>query len=125
MAQYIDGFAFPIDSSRLDEYKVVAKQIAKIYAEHGAVRYQEFVGDDLSREGTRAFPETLNAGEGETIVFGWITYDSKATRDQVNQKVESDPRIPELVGPLFDPNQPIFAPTKMAFGGFRALLDSD
>ena len=119
---YIDGFAFPISSRQIDEYKRVAEKVAEIYREHGAKEYLEFVGDDLSREGTGSFPDMLSAKEGETIVFGWIVYESREVRDLVNQKIEADPRIAELVAPIVAPNSQVFDPRRMAFGGFQSLL---
>ena len=120
--RYVDGFVFPIARNRLGEYARVAEAVARIYKEHGALDYVEYVGDDMTREGTRPFPELLSASEEETIVFGWIAYDSRATRDLVNEKVESDPRMEELVAPLMDPSALVFDATRMAFGGFRRLI---
>ena len=122
MAHYIDGFVFPISRDRIEEYKRVAEAVAEIYKEHGALDYLEFVGDDMSREGTRPFPDLVGAEEDETIVFGWIVFDSRETRDLVNKKIESDPRMADLVAPLMDPSAPVFAANRMAYGGFQALI---
>ena len=122
MAQYIDGFVFPISRDRIDEYQQVAERVADIYKEHGALEYVEFVGDDLFREGTLPFPKLMSIEEGETVVFGWIVFDSRDTRDDVNKKVETDERMPELIAPLMDPNDPIFDPSRMAYGGFCPLI---
>jgi len=122
MSQYIDGFVFPISRDHVAEYKQVAEQVAAIYKEHGAIDYVEFVGDDMKRESTRSFPDTVGAAPGETIVFGWAVFDSRESRDAVNKKVESDPRMPDLVGPLMDPGSLIFDSERMAYGGFRSLV---
>lgn len=124
MAHYIDGFVFPISRDRVNEYMQVAEAVAAIYKEHGALEYLEFIGDDMSREGTRPFPDLVSAAKGETIVFGWVVFDSRETRDLVNKKVESDPRMAELVAPLTDPSAPIFDAKRMAYGGFRPLTGS-
>ena len=121
MAPYVDGFVFPISRDRIDEYKRVAEAVAGIYKEHGALDYLEYVGDDMSREGTRPFPDLVSAAKDETIVFGWVVFDSRETRDLVNKKVESDPRMADLVAPLTDPSALIFDAKRMAYGGFRAL----
>lgn len=122
MNNYIDGFAFPIAANQIDEYKRVAARVAEIYREHGATEYREFVGDDMRREGTAAFPDLLSAKKGETIVFGWIVYDSREKRDLVNKKVETDPRIAKLVAPIMNPEDQVFDPARMAFGGFQSLV---
>lgn len=122
MPQYIDGFVFPISRNRVDEYKRVAETVAEIYREHGAIDYLEYVGDDMHREGTRPFPDLAVASNDETIVFGWVVFESRESRDLVNKKVEADPRMPELIAPLMDSSNPIFDASRMAYGGFRSLV---
>ena len=124
MAQYIDGFVFPIHRDHLTEYKRVAEAVAAIYKEHGALDYLEYVGDAMDREGTRSFPDLAGAADNETIVFGWVVFDSREARDLVNKKVEADPRMEDLVAPLMDPSNPIFDATRMAYGGFKSLVQS-
>ena len=124
MDQYIDGFVFPVSRDHLSEYKLVAEAVAKIYVEHGAIDYLEFVGDDMIRECTRGFPDLLNAAEGETIVFGWVVFESREARDLVNKKVEADPRMADLVAPIMDPTNQIFDAERMAYGGFQPLVQS-
>ena len=119
---YVDGFVFPISRDHLTEYKRVAEAVAEIYREHGAIDYLEFVGDDMTREGTRSFPEITAATEDETIVFGWIVFESREARDLVNEKVEADPRMPELITPLIDPSNLIFDSQRMAYGGFQSFV---
>ena len=122
MPNYVDGFVFPISLEFLEQYKPVASAVAEIYKEHGALDYLEFVGDDLSRDGTRSFTDAVGSTEGETVVFGWIVFESKESRDEVNKKVESDPRMVDLVAPLMNPSNPVFDPTRMAYGGFLPLV---
>ena len=124
MAHYVDGFVFPIPRDRVNEYKRVAEAVAKIWKEHGALDYLEYVGDDMNREGTRSFTDVIASTEDETIVFGWVVFDSREARDRVNDKVEADPRMAELVAPLIDPSNPVFDANRMAYGGFRSLVRS-
>lgn len=123
MPQYIDGFVFPIPSDRLEDYQRVATAVADIYREHGAIEYLEFVGDDMCREGARPFPDLMDSHPNEAIVFGWIVFESREARDAVNKLVESDPRMAELVAPLLDNSNPVFEPHRMAYGGFKPLID--
>ncbi|WP_282081426.1 DUF1428 domain-containing protein [Aquimarina algiphila] len=122
MTNYIDGFALPIPQNHLDEYKHVAETVAKIWKEHGALAYFEYVGEDLMFEGTRTFPELLDAKEDEVIVFGWVVFDSKAARDLANQKVAKDARMNNLIAPLTDPSKMIFDAKRMVYGGFQPLV---
>ena len=118
MANYIDGFAFPISRDRLNEYKRLAEAAAEIWKEHGALNYYEYVGDDMKLEGTRSFTDVVAATEEETIVFGWVEFDSRETRDLVNEKVAADPRMVELI----DSSNSGFDAKRMAYGGFQSLV---
>lgn len=122
MDMYLDGFAFPIKKAHLETYKAVAHQVAQIWNEHGALSYQEYVGDDLQLEGTRSFVDVLELTTDEIAIFGWVMFPSKAIRDQANASVPKDPRMEELVAPLMNPKQPIFEPSRMIFGGFSPLV---
>ncbi len=124
MAHYIDGFVLPIPGDRLNEYRRVVETVAEIWKEHGALDYLEYVGDDLSLEGTRSFTDLLGAKANEAIVFGWVVFESRKARDLANEKVAADPRMAELIAPLMDPSKPVFDAKRMAFGGFRPLVRS-
>jgi len=124
MAHYIDGFVLPLPRDRVIEYKRVAEAVAEIWKEHGALDYLEYVGDDMNREGTRSFADLVAATEDETIVFGWVVFDSREARDLANDKVAADPRMADLVAPLMDPSAPVFDAKRMAYGGFQSLVRS-
>ena len=120
MAHYIDGFVLPISRDRLDEYKHLVNVVAEIWKEHGALDYGEYVGDDLELEGTRSFTDLVAATEDETIVFGWVVFDSREARDLANEKVAADPRMADLI----DSSNSGFDAKRMAYGGFQSLLRS-
>ena len=122
MTNYIDGFVLPIPRNYLNKYKKVAEKIAEIWKEYGAIAYFEFIGDDMTLEGTKSFIETSVAKEEEEIVFGWIVFPSKEVRDLANKKVQNDPRVTELVTPLTKPKKLIFDASRMIYGGFKPLV---
>ena len=122
---YIDGFVFPIPKADLDEYRQIAAQVAAIWREYGALAYCEFVGDDLNLEGTRSFMEAVEAKDDEVIVFGWVVFPSKAVRDSANEQVPMDSRMSELVAPLVQSPRMIFDASRMVYGGFRPLVQSN
>ena len=124
MAHYIDGFVLPVPRDRLNEYKRVVEAVAEIWKEHGALDYCEYVGDDLKLEGTRSFTDLVAATEDETIVFGWVVFDSREARDLANERVLADPRMADLIDPLIDPSNPVFDAKRMAYGGFQSLARS-
>lgn len=117
MAHYVDGFVFPVPRDRLGEYKRVAETVAAIWKEHGALDYREFVGDDLTLEGTRSFTDLVAATEDDVIVFGWTLFDSREARDLANAKVAADPRMADVV----ESSNTGFDAKRMAYGGFAPL----
>lgn len=125
MTNYIDGFVFPVPRIHLDEYKSVAEKVAEIWKEYGALAYLEFVGDDLNLEGTRSFTEVVNLKEDEVVIFGWVLFPSKEIRDAANEQVPNDQRMAELVAPLVQPKRLIFDASRMIYGGFQPLIQSD
>lgn len=120
MADYIDGFVFPIQRDRLDEYKRLAEAVAGIWKEHGALDYREYVGDDMHLEGTRSFSDLVSQAEDEVILFGWVVFESREARDLANQKVAADPRMAEIV----ESSSAGFDPAQMAYGGFQPFVGS-
>ena len=83
MAHYIDGFVLPISRDRLDEYRRLVEATADIWKEHGALAYFEYVGEDVATmEGTRGFPELLDAQADDAVIFGWVVFASRETRDR-------------------------------------------
>ena len=125
MTNYIDGFVLPIPRIYINEYKKAAEKVAAIWKQYGAIAYFEFVGDDLSLEGTKSFIETIVAKEDEEIIFGWIVFPSKEIRDLANKKVPTDTRMTELVAPLTNPDKLIFDASRMVYGGFKPLVQSN
>lgn len=118
MAQYVDGFVFPVPRDTLSDYKRVAEAAAQIWKEHGAIDYCEYVSDDMARAGTRSFVDLVDATEDEVIVFGWVVFDSRAARDLANSKVAADPRMADLL----DSSNSGFDAQRMAYGGFESLV---
>ena len=120
MAHYIDGFVLPVSRNRLDEYRRLVEAIAEIWKEHGALDYREYVGDDLTLEGTRSFTDLVAATEDDAIVFGWVEFESREARDLANQKVAADPRMAELM----NSSNSGFDAERMAYGGFQSFVRS-
>jgi uncharacterized protein YbaA (DUF1428 family) len=117
---YVDGFVLPVPTKNLQAYRRMAAKGAKIWREHGALDYKECVGDDLAPkgyDGITLFPKLANLRPGETVVFAFITYKSRAHRDRVNAKVMKDPRMTEA------PEKMPFDIKRMAYGGFKVLVD--
>lgn len=122
MTNYIDGFVLPVPHDQLKTYKEVVEKVAEIWKEHGALDYSEYVIDDPNLEGTRSFTDAVNPQEGEAVIFGWVSFESREARDLVNKKVATDPRMVDLINPLVNASRPIFDVKRMFYGGFRSLV---
>ena len=118
MSQYVDGFLLPVPTKNLATYRKMARLACKVWREHGALDYRECVGDDLKVEKMAQFPKVARAKEGETVVFAWITYKSKAHRNKVNAKAMKDPRLVKLMQTAEMP----FDGKRMAYGGFKTIV---
>lgn len=118
MAHYVDGFLIPIPRRNLAAYRRLARLAGKVWREHGALEYRECVGDDLTGM-NGMFLKAAKAKRGETVLFSWIVYRSKAERNRVNAKVMKDPRL----APMMDPAKMPFDTARMAFGGFKILVE--
>jgi uncharacterized protein YbaA (DUF1428 family) len=117
MAGYVDGFVIPIAKKNLKAYRALARKAMKVWRELGAVDYVECVGDDLGVPFGRPFPKLARTKPGETVVFSWILYKSKAHRDRVNKLVMADPRVRDM---MKAPSP--FDMKRMSYGGFEILV---
>jgi uncharacterized protein YbaA (DUF1428 family) len=116
---YVDGFLLPVPKKNLAKYRKLARLGAKVWMKHGALEYRECVGDDLNAKGMLGFPTVIKPKAGETVVFSWIVYKSKAHRDAVNKKVMKDPALAGM-----DPKTMPFDCKRMAYGGFKTLVEA-
>jgi uncharacterized protein YbaA (DUF1428 family) len=116
---YVDGFVLPLPRKNLAEYRRIARKAGKIWRELGALEYRECVGDDLNVKYAVPFPRRVKLKRGETIIFSWIVYRSRADRDRINKKVMQDPRLESLMDPKAMP----FDVKRMLVGGFKVLVD--
>ena len=119
MARYVDGFLLPVSKKKLDAYQRMSAKAGKVWRELGALEYRECAGDDLKFKFGVPFRRAVKLKSGETAVFSWIVYKSKAHRDRVNKKVMKDPRIAKMM----DPKDMPFDVKRMAMGGFRVIVD--
>jgi len=118
MARYVDGFVLAVPKKNVSAYRSLAKKAGKIWREHGALQYLECVGDDLAIKGVVPFTKMMKSKPGETVIFAWIVYKSRAHRDRVNAKVMADPRLAGM-----SPTTVPFDLKRMVYGGFSAIVD--
>jgi uncharacterized protein YbaA (DUF1428 family) len=116
---YVDGFVLPVPKRKVDAYRRMARRAGKVWREHGALEYRECVADDVKPGKVTSFPQSVKLKRGETVVFSWIVYRSRAHRDRVNAKVMNDPRITGM-----DPKDMPFDAQRMFFGGFDVIVEA-
>lgn len=117
--KYVDGFVIPVPKKNVDAYRRLARRAGKIWREHGALEFRECVGDDLDVKGLMPFPRTVKVKKGETVIFSWIGFKSRAHRDRVNARVMKDPRIAKMG----EEKMP-FDGKRIRYGGFKVLVDA-
>jgi len=124
MAKYVDGFVLVVKKKNIAAYRKMAAAAGKIWKKYGALDYVECVGDDLypSMGGMKffSFPKMTKIKAGETVVFSYVVYKSRAHRDTVNANLMKDPSMNDPK----NKNKPMpFDMKKMAYGGFKAIVD--
>lgn len=117
--RYVDGFVLPIPKRNVETYRRIAQRAGKVWRDHGALEYRECVGEDLKVKMGLPFPRLTKLKPGETVVFSWIVYKSRAHRDRVNARVMKDPRMEKMM----DAPMP-FDVKRMAYGGFEILVNA-
>ncbi len=114
---YIDGFVVPVPAGGKQAYLKTASMAAELFKEHGATRVVECWGDNLPDGKVTDFKKAVKAEPGETVVFSWIEWPSKAARDEGMAKFMADPRMTQNTDPM------PFDGQRMFFGGFETILD--
>jgi len=117
--KYVDGFVLPVPKKNLTAYRRMAAKAGKVWREHGALQFRECVGDDLKTKKIKSFPSLVKPKPGETVVFSWIVFKSRAHRDAVNARVMKDPRLAKMMDMKAMP----FDSKRMAYGGFKVMVD--
>ena len=113
---YIDGFVIPVPETNRQAYADMAAKAAPIFIEHGATRVVETWADDVPSGKVNDFRTAVIAEEGESVVFSWIEWPDKETRNAGMAKVMADERMqPEGDMP--------FSGARLIYGGFATILD--
>jgi len=115
---YVDAVVVPVPKKKLSAYRAMARRSGKVWREHGALQYLECVADDVKPGKRTSFPQSVKLKPGETVVFAYIVYKSRAQRDRVMKKVFSDKRLADMM----DPKKLPFDGKRMFWGGFKPLV---
>jgi uncharacterized protein YbaA (DUF1428 family) len=113
---YIEGFVVAVPTANKEAYRIHAENAVPILKEFGMTRMVEAWGDDVPDGKVTDFKGAVQAKDDETVVFSWMEYPDKATRDAASAKMMSDPRMAEMGEIPFDGQRMIFA-------GFEPFVD--
>ncbi len=116
--KYVDGYVLPVQKKSLKAYIRMARMGEKMWRKHGALDYKECVGDDLKTKWGTPFPRMMKLKPGETVVFSYIVFKSRAHRDRVNAKVMKE------MEKMFEPKDMPFDVKRMVYGGFKVVVDA-
>src|SRR3972149_10917382 len=110
---YVDGFVVPVPKKNRQAYLRMARKAGKIWREHGPLEFRECVADDVKWGKRTSFPRSVKLKRGETVMFSYIVYKSRADRDRVLGKVMKDKRLAKMMNPKAMP----FDAKRMIYGG--------
>lgn len=114
---YVQGFVAAVPTANRSAYEAHARQALRLFKDYGDMRFVESWGDDVPRGKRNDFQAAVQATGDETVVFSWIEYPDRATRDAAFEKMMADPRMQDM------PEMP-FDGKRMILGGFNPFVDT-
>ena len=114
---YIDGFVMAVPTANKQAFIDFATEFDPIFLEYGATRVLECWGDDVPHGKQTDFYRAVEAKDDEAVLFSWIEWPDKATRDAGMKKMMEDPRMDPNTNPM------PFDGKRMIYGGFSPVLE--
>src|SRR5262245_54803609 len=118
---YVDGFVIAVPKANKQQFIEHAKKGDSVFAELGATRILECWGDDVPEGKVTDFRRAVQASQAETVVFSWIEWPDKTTRDaamsKMNDLMKTDPRMSPESNPM------PFDGKRLIFGGFTPVVE--
>lgn len=113
---YVDGMVCAVPTENKQAYVEHARKFSALLKEYGAANWLEAWGDDVPTGKVTDFHRAVEAKDGETIVFSWITWPDKETHATGWAKIMEDPRMAEMKMP--------FDGQRLIYGRFDAILEA-
>jgi uncharacterized protein YbaA (DUF1428 family) len=113
---YIDGFVIAVPTANKQAFIDLANKADAVFIEYGATRILECWGDDVQVGKQTDFRRAVQAKDDEEVLFSWIEWPDKATRDAAMPKIMKDPRTNAEENPM------PFDARRMIFGGFTPVV---
>jgi uncharacterized protein YbaA (DUF1428 family) len=114
---YIDGYIAAVPTANRESYRAFAVKMAAVFKRHGALSVTEAWGDDVPEGKLTSFPFAVKCEPHETVVFSWITWPSRAARDDGWKLAMADPEMEHGGMTLFDGK-------RLIYGGFQAIVEA-
>jgi len=114
---YVDGFVAAVPTANRDAYLRHAQAMAKVLKEYGALSVVECWGDDVPEGKVTSFTMAVQRKDDETVVFSWLTWPSRAARDEGMKKAMADPRLQPDTNPM------PFDGKRLIYGGFQVIVN--
>lgn len=115
---YVDGFVVAVPTANREAYTRMAEAGAAVFKAHGALSVTECWGDDVPEGKVTSFPMAVQRKQDETVVFSWITWPSRAARDEGMKNAMADPKLKEAMEAM------PFDGKRMIYGGFQVIVSA-
>jgi uncharacterized protein YbaA (DUF1428 family) len=116
---YVDGFVAAVPTENKEKFRQHAENAAKVFKEYGALRVAECWGTDVPEGMLTSFTMAVKRQDDEAVVFSWIEWPSRETRDVAWQKLMADERMNSETNPM------PFDGKRIIFGGFQMILNEE
>lgn len=117
---YFDGFVIAVPKANRQAFVDHANHADPYFVELGALRVIECWEDDVPDGQVTDFRRAVQATAEEAVVFSWIEWPDKATRDaamaRMMDRANTDPRLDPAKNPM------PFDGKRMIFGGFAPVV---
>ena len=114
---YVDGFVAAVPTARKEDYRAHCEKAVGVIREYGALSVVECWGDDVPDGKLTSFPMAVKRHDDETVVFSWVLWPDKQTRDDGMARMMKDPRMSPETNPM------PFDGKRVIYGGFEVLVD--
>lgn len=122
---YIDGFVIAVPTANKQKFIEHAELGDSVFIELGATRVIESWGDDVRDGKVTDFRKAVQAKDDETVVFSWIEWPDKETRDAAYAMMTGWMSNPEKADPRMnlEKNPMPFDGKRLIYGGFAPLVE--
>ena len=119
---YIDGFVIAVPTANKEQFIEHARKGDSIFIDYGATRVLENWADDVPEGKVTDFHKAVQAKEDESVVFSWIEWPDKETRDAAMSKMMSEDFKDDRMDP--EKNPAPFDGSRLIYGGFASIVES-